>query len=191
MNIPNFLNSLKEYFFDFAFFFVSHLWQLEKMTDTFEFFTGLRGFHVYCSTVNWSPYIGQNIIFKCEYKNKQGRFALAGEKDRIALITAGHVPMQDGAQFEATVHNKKVRPFPLVQGELEIPITVKVVWPLVERLSIYITKEIKYPVTGGYVNDSKEILKELVGPEAVESLDDDEDEKLGDTEDENCKEIIE
>ena len=42
------------------------------------------------------------------------------------------------------------------------------------------------------MNDSKEILKELVGPEAVESLDDDEDEKLGDTEDENCedKEII-
>ena len=107
------------------------------MTDTFEFFTGLRGFHVYCSTVNWSPYIGQNIIFKCEYKNKQGRFILAGEKDRIALITAGHVPrelsrhtwctMQDGAQFEATVHNKKARPFPLVQGELEIPIRVKAV----------------------------------------------------------------
>ena len=37
------------------------------------------------------------------------------------------------------------------------------------------------------MNDSKEILKELVGPEAVESLDDDEGEKLGDTEDENCK----
>ena len=62
---------------------------------------------------------------------------MAGEKDRIALITAGHVPrelsrhtwctMQDGAQFEATVHNKKARPFPLVQGELEIPIRVKAV----------------------------------------------------------------
>ena len=37
------------------------------------------------------------------------------------------------------------------------------------------------------MNDSKEILKELVGPEAVESLDDDEGEKLGDTEDENCE----
>ena len=65
---------------------------------------------------------------------------------------------------------------------------VKVVWPLVEKFSIYITKveEIKYPVTGEYVDDSKEILKELVGPDAVESLDDNEDEKLGDTEDENC-----
>ena len=40
---------------------------------------------------------------------------------------------------------------------------------------------------------SKEILKELMGPEAVQSLDDDEDEELGDTEDENCEddEIIE
>ena len=74
-----------------------------------------------------------------------------------------------------------------MQGEIEIPIRVKVVWPLVEKLSIYTTKEIKYPVAAGYVNNSKEILKELVGPVAVESLDDDEGEKLGDTEDENCK----
>ena len=52
--------------------------------------------------------------------------------------------------------------------------------------------EIKYPVTGEYVDNSKEILKEPVGPEAVESLDD-EDEELGDTTDENCEhnEIIE
>ena len=46
---------------------------------------------------------------------------------------------------------------------------------------------IKFPVTGEYVDDSKEILKELLGPEAVESLDDDEDEELDDTEDKNCK----
>ena len=53
--------------------------------------------------------------------------------------------------------------------------------------------EIKYPVTGEYVDNSKEILKEPVGPEAVESLNDDEDEELGDTTDENCEhnEIIE
>ena len=150
--------------------------------------------------MNWDPYVGQNISFKREYKNKHGRFAVAGEnllKSRIAPITAGHVlkelfrhtwyTMQGGARFEATVHNKKARPSALVQGEIEIPIRVKVVWPLVEKLSIYTTKEIKYPVAAGYVNNSKEILKELVGPVAVESLDDDEGEKLGDTEDENCK----
>ena len=82
-----------------------------------------------------------------------------------------------------------------MQGGFEIPVRDKVVWSLVEKLSICITKveEIKYPITGEYVDDSKEILKELVCPEAVESLDDDEDEELGDTEDENCEdnEIIE
>ena len=46
---------------------------------------------------------------------------------------------------------------------------------------------IKCPVIGEYVDDSKEILKELLGPEAVESFDDDEDEELDDTEDKNCK----
>ena len=46
---------------------------------------------------------------------------------------------------------------------------------------------IKCPVIGEYVDDSKEILKELLGPEAVESLDDYEDEELDDTEDKNCK----
>ena len=95
------------------------------MTDTFEFFTGLRGFHVCCHTVNWVPYIGQNIIFKREYNNKLDRFAVAGKtllKGRIASITVGHVPrelsrhtwyaIQDGAQFETTVHNTKARHSP-------------------------------------------------------------------------------
>ena len=76
-----------------------------------------------------------------------------------------------------------------MQGGFETLIRVKVVWPLVEKLSIYLTKveEIKYPITGEYVDDSKEILKELMSPEAVESLDDDEDEELGDIGDENCQ----
>ena len=54
-------------------------------------------------------------------------------------------------------------------------------------------EEIKYPVIGEYLDDSKEILKEFVGLDAVESLDDDEDEELGDTQNENCNdnEIIE
>ena len=48
-------------------------------------------------------------------------------------------------------------------------------------------------VNGEYVEDLKEILTELVGSEAAESLDDDKDEELGDTDDENCEynEIIE
>ena len=49
------------------------------MTDTFEFFNGLKGFHVYCNTVNWFPYVGQNIILKCEYNNKHDRFGVVGK----------------------------------------------------------------------------------------------------------------
>ena len=123
----------------------------------------------------------------------------------MAPITNGHVPrepsrqtwfdIKEWAYFEAMVRNTKSRPSPLVQGGLEILIRVKVVWPLVEKLLIYITKveQIKYPVTGEYVDDSEEIFKDLVVSKAVESLDDDEDVELGDIKDENYKdnEIIE
>ena len=53
-------------------------------------------------------------------------------------------------------------------------------------------EKIKYAVIGEYVDNSKEILKEPVGPETIESLDD-EDGEPGDNEDENCEdnEIIE
>ena len=178
------------------------------MADTFEFFNGLRGLHVYHNLVNWVPYVEQNIVFKGEYNNKHDRSAVAKKtlvKDRMAPITNGHVPrepsrqtwfeIKEWAYFEAMVRNTKSRPSPLVQGGLEILIRIKVVWPLVEKLLIYITKveQIKYPVTGEYVDDSEEIFKDLVVSKAVESLDDDEDVELGDIKDENCKdnEIIE
>ena len=63
------------------------------MTNTFEFFTELGGFHVYCNTLNWVPYIEQNIIFESEYNNKHDRFVLTGKRllGRIATITVGHV----------------------------------------------------------------------------------------------------
>ena len=67
------------------------------MTGTFEFFTGLRGFYVYCNTVNWVPYVGQNIILKREYNIKHDRFAVAGKtilKGRTAPITVGHGPRE-------------------------------------------------------------------------------------------------
>ena len=110
------------------------------MTDTFGFFTGLRDFHVYCNEVNWVPYVGENIIFICEYTNKHDRFPVAGKtllKGRIVPITVGHIPrelsrhtlyaIKEGAQLEATVHNTKARPSPLVQSGLEISVRVKVV----------------------------------------------------------------
>ena len=160
------------------------------MADKFQFFTALRGFHVYSNTVNWVPYKGQNIIFKREYNNKHDRFAVAGRtplKGHIGPITVGHVPrelsrytwfaIQEGAKFEATVEDTKSRPSPLVQGGLEIRIKVKVVWPDVEKLSIYKSKveEVKYPMDGYYVDDSKEIINELGVHEVEEDYSDDEE----------------
>ena len=112
-NIRNFLNSLKRNF-EFAF----------SLRNACVVITWLRGF--YCTTVNWVPYVGQNILFKREYNNKHDRIDVAGKtllKGRIAPITFGHVlrelsrhtwytwyAVQEGAQFEATVHNTKARP---------------------------------------------------------------------------------
>ena len=47
----------------------------------------------------------------------------------------------------------------------------------------------KYLVIGEYVDDLKEIIKDFLGPETVESLDhdDDEEEELCETEDERCE----
>ena len=36
------------------------------MVNSFEFYTGLRGYHVYSNTVSWKPYVGQKITFKRE-----------------------------------------------------------------------------------------------------------------------------
>ena len=75
-----------------------------------------------------------------EYNNKHDRFPVSGKtllKGRIAPITVGHIPrelsphtlyaIKEGAQLEATVHNTKARPSPLVQSGLEISVRVKVV----------------------------------------------------------------
>ena len=65
----------------------------------------------------------------------------------------------------------------MVQGGLEIRIKVKVVWPDVEKLSIYKSKveEVKYPMDGYYVDDSKEIINKLGVHEVEEDYSDDEE----------------
>ena len=78
----------------------------------------------------------------------------------------------------------KARHSPLVQGGLEIQIKVKVILSQVEKLSIYRAKveEVKYTMIGEYVDDSKEILKELGG------LDEDDDDELEEDENGTTKE---
>ena len=108
------------------------------MTDTFAFFTEFRGFHVYCNTVNWVPYVGQIIIFKREYNSKHDRFALAGKTlSKAALhqlllnMFLENFPDTLGMRYKRW-HNskqqfiiKKPRPSPSVQGGLQIPVGSK------------------------------------------------------------------
>ena len=65
------------------------------MTNNFEFYTGLRGYHVYSNTVGWKSYVQEKIILKREHKNSYDKFAVAGKvtmKGKIDLIVVGHVP---------------------------------------------------------------------------------------------------
>ena len=141
------------------------------MANNFEFYTWLRGYLVYSntvSTVSWKPYVGQKLTFKKDHNNPYDKFAVTGKimmKGKIELIVVGRVPrklswyiwffIEEGAK----VHQKKPMASPLVQGGLEIPIKVSVTWDELKRLSILVAKfkEVKYPLTGEYVNDSKNI----------------------------------
>ena len=94
-------------------------------------------------------------------------------KGKIGLIVVGYVPGElsqyicfsigEGAKFEAEVHKEKPMASPLVQGGLEIPIKVSVTWDEPKKLSILVVKvkQVEYPLTKEYVNDSKNILKGL------------------------------
>ena len=79
----------------------------------------------------------------------------------------------EGAKYEVEVFKKKPIASPLLQGGLEIPIRISVTWDSPENLSILIekVKEVQYPIAGTYIDNSKEILKELVGDEMDESSD--------------------
>ena len=44
--------------------------------DLLTFFTGLRGFHVYCSC--WKPNVKQKIEFRKEKNNQYDKYAVAG-----------------------------------------------------------------------------------------------------------------
>ena len=146
------------------------------MPNHFEFLTGLRGFHIYSNTVNWKPCKGQKVTFKREHKNPYDKFAVAGKtllKGKVGLIIVGHVPrelsryiwyaIQEGAKFEVEVHKAKPKLSPLEQGGLEIPIKVLVAWDSCKKLSILVDKikEVEYPITGNYDDESKNISVEL------------------------------
>ena len=159
------------------------------MANNFEFYTGLRGYHVYSNTVGWKPYVQEKIILKREHKNPHDKFAVAGKvtmKGKIGLIVVGHVPrelsryvwyyIQEGAKCGVEIHKKTPMASPLLQDRLEIQIKVTVTWNQPGKLSILVAKvqAVEYPLIGEYADNSKKILHEL-GIEGYEEDGEDDD----------------
>ena len=103
------------------------------MVHIFEFFSGLRAFHVFSNIANWKPYIGQKICFKWKHNSTYDILAVAGKtllKGRIVAVFFHHIPRgfsqytwcstQKGANFEATTDDTKAKASPLIQGRLDI-----------------------------------------------------------------------
>ena len=103
-------------------------------------------------------------------------------RGRFGWIVVGHIPkelsryvwysIQEGAKY-VEVYKKKPMASPLLQGGLEIPIKVSVTWDCLEKLSILVAKlkDVQYPITGEYIDSSKDILHDL-GVENDEESDD-------------------
>ena len=126
------------------------------------------------------------MTLKREKNNEHDKFAVAGRvtmRGKFGWIIVGHIPRElsryvwysilEGAKYEVEVFKKKPIASPLLQGGLEIPIRISVTWDSPENLLILIekVKEVQYPIAGTYIDNSKEILKELVGDEMDESSD--------------------
>ena len=132
------------------------------MEHHFEFFTALRGFHLYSNTINWKLCNWHKLTFKGEHKNPYNKFAVAGKtllKGKTKLIIVRHVPrelsryiwcvIQEGAKLETEVHDLKPALSPLLQCELEIPIKLLVAWDSLKNLSILVDemREVEYSIT--------------------------------------------
>ena len=79
------------------------------MVNHLEFFTGLRGVHVYSNAINWKPYQRQKVTFKREQKNPSDKFAVARKiplKGMIGLIIVGQAPKSYLAIFGISFQRK-------------------------------------------------------------------------------------
>ena len=150
--------------------------QTPKAT-VFRCVTGLRGYHVY--QVNWKPTWGQEIVFNQENNNLHDCFAVAGQTKlpgKLSITTVGHIPreisryfwyaLNNGACISGIVSCVKPRSSPLLQGGLEIPISITVRWSIAEALCILKEKvfacgflEDNYTE---YIDSTKDILQEIL-----------------------------
>ena len=145
---------------------------------------GLRGFHVYRD--EWKPYLHQPLKFRVERNNAYDDFAVAGFTKLPGVLLpsiVGHVPrelsryvwfaLEHGASIHGKVKSEMHRPSPLLQGGLEIPVTVTVEWENYLSLKILGDRitSVAYDMGTPYVDDSKAILIDL-GVEAAAVVND-------------------
>ena len=170
-------------------------------TGTFDFITGLRGFHVYRDI--WKPSLNQFIKFKQERNNRYDRFAVVGMTKLPGTLAAsiiGHMPremsrfiwyaIEKGAQITATLVSTQAKDSPLVQGGLEIPVIVKVEWENeinLQRLKKKVAS-LSYSLEEDYVDESKDILEEILKENDCDRLTSDDDDVV-ETE-ENTEELV-
>ena len=146
-----------------------------RMSDSIRtsFRCGLQGFHVYQDI--WKPVIGETLHCIHERNNIHDRYAIAATKrlpGRLADSIVGHLPREisrctrflisRGGNVKVTVIDSKHRRSPLVQGGLEIPVTV--------CIELDSTSKNKEPINGNFDDCTKDILRDL-----YESSDSDED----------------
>ena len=157
-------------------------------TGTFHFITGLRGFYVYKDI--WKPSLNQFINFKQERNNRYDRFAVARMTKlpvTLAASIVGHMPrelscfiwyaIERGARITATLVSTQAKDSPLVQGGLEIPVILKVEWENeinLQRLKKKVAS-LSYSLEEDYVDESKDILEEILKENDCDLLTSDDD----------------
>ena len=170
-------------------------------TGTFNFITGLRGVHVYRDI--WKSSHNQFINFKQERNNHYDRFAVVGMTKLPGTLAAsiiGHMPrelspfiwyaIERGARITATLVSTQAKNSPLVQGGLEIPVIIKVEWEneiKLQRLKKKVAN-LSYSLEEDYVDESKDILEEILKENDCDLLTSDDDDVV-ETE-ENTEELV-
>ena len=146
-----------------------------RMSDSIRtsFRCGLRGLHVYQDI--WKPVIGETLY--CIHD----RYAIAATKrlpGRLADSIVGHLPRElsrctrflisQGRNVKVTVIDSKHPRSPLVQGGLEIPVTVCIELDSTSKNMLVeecykklVSENYKQPINGNFDNCTKHILRDL------------------------------
>ena len=144
----------------------------DSMRTTFP--CGLRGFHVYQDI--WRPVIGETLHCIHERNNDHDRYAIAPTKRLPGCLSdsiVGHLPREISrymrfliwrrGNVKGTVVDSKYRRSALIQGGLEIPVTVCIEIDSTSKnvsvLERY--KNYKEPNNGNFDDCTKDILRDL------------------------------